>query len=45
MVGLVDHNVQIDARIRVGHDFGTIRYMGNVSDKNKAEMSHHRLFE
>lgn len=31
MVGLTDHNIILGARIRVGHDFGRIQYLGNVS--------------
>lgn len=30
MVGLTDHNIQLHARIRVGQDFGRIRYLGDV---------------
>lgn len=31
MVGLTDQNLKLNARIRVGQDFGTIKYMGEVS--------------
>lgn len=30
MVGLTDHNIKLNARIRVGQDFGTIKYIGQV---------------
>lgn len=30
MVGLTDYNIQLNARIRVGNDFGRISYMGPV---------------
>jgi hypothetical protein len=31
MVGLTDQNIKLNARIRVGQDFGIIRYIGDVS--------------
>lgn len=31
MVGLIDQNIKLEARIRVGQDFGTIKYMGEVN--------------
>lgn len=31
MVGLTDQNIHLNARIRVGEDFGRILYMGPVS--------------
>lgn len=30
MVGLTDHNIRLNARIRVGQDFGCIKYIGTV---------------
>lgn len=34
MVGLTDHNIQLNARIRVGEDFGTILYIGPVESSS-----------
>lgn len=34
MVGLTDHNIRVNARIRVGQDFGCIKYIGTVSHQN-----------
>lgn len=31
MVVLTDQNIKQNARIRVGQDFGTIKYIGDVS--------------
>lgn len=35
MVGLTDQNLQLNARIRVGQDFGLIKYLGEVSHQVK----------
>lgn len=33
MVGLTDQNLKVNARIRVGQDFGVIKYIGQVKAK------------
>lgn len=35
MVGLSDQNLQVNSRIRVGQDFGLIKYLGEVSHQVK----------
>jgi len=49
MVGLTDHNIRVNARIRVGQDFGCIKYIGTVSHQlsfcsNKFYEKIYRLF-
>lgn len=39
MVGLTDHNIQLNARIRVGEDFGTILYIGPVSHRRRLSIN------
>lgn len=34
MVGLTDMSLKLNGRIRVGQDFGTIKYMGEVSHRS-----------
>ena len=38
MVGLVDLNIKLNARIRVGNDFGRIKYLGIVSHRRQLSM-------
>lgn len=40
MVGLTDQNLQLNARIRVGQDFGLIKYLGEVSHQVKKNVKY-----
>lgn len=44
MVGLTDQNIKLNARIRVGSDFGRIVYMGPVSHRLSTNFQKFNIF-